>query len=416
VRRLLPALLLVALGAGSARADNTLTNGSFSTSIAGWSPMKDAQAIWSPGDATGAPDSGSADVTSVAAAPGAVTGLAQCVGVLAGATYDFGARIRIPAPSGVSAFVTLSFYSAAGCAGTELARTSTDSPSPGDWTLVGGKGAVAPVGAASALFLLAVQKAVAGSFADALFDDAYLNAPLQTLVIPASASIHGQNAAFFHTDVWLLNRSYARVLTVSARFRCYRSMTCPSDTRTVALAPRQSLELPDAVGAFFGAPEAAGAIELTYDASVGDLSATSRTYTPSLPSPTFGTPIPALDASQARSRAAFLGLGNNGGSLGSGFRTNAGAYNPTDGSVSATLSLAGPDGAARGTPVVLSLAAREALQVNDVFAAAGAGGVVTTDTVLVVASTAPVFPYVIVIDNQSGDSVFVPASDDTAAP
>jgi hypothetical protein len=233
-------------------------------------------------------------------------------------------------------------------------------------------------------------------------------------VIPAAASIHGQSAAFFHTDAWLLNRSYARTLAVSARYRCYQGMSCPSAAQPITLAPRQSLEIQDAVGTFFGAPETAGAIELVYDATAGELSATSRTYTPTVPAPTFGTAIPALAVSEARARAVFLGLGNNGGDLHAGFRTNTGAYNPADAAASVTFTLYGPDGAPRGSPVSAALAAREARQVNDVFAAAGAGSEVSTGCYLVVTSSAPVFAYVTVIDNQSGDSVFVPASDDAA--
>jgi hypothetical protein len=191
-------------------------------------------------------------------------------------------------------------------------------------------------------------------------------------------------------------------------------MTCPAAAQTLTLAPRQSLQIADAVGTLFGAPETAGAIELTYDPAAGELSATSRTYTPTIPAPTFGTAIPALDASQARVRTVFLGLANNGGDLDSGFRTNAGAYNPSDASASVTFTLYGSDGVPRGTPLSLTFAAREARQVNDVFAAAGVGGDVSTGSYLVVASSAPLFAYVTVIDNQSGDSVFVPASDDTA--
>lgn len=404
-------LLLVARGAF---AGGLLVNGAFATDLSGWTVLKDAQAAWTSVDGTGAFGSGSADVTSVAALPGVVTGLTQCVGVLPGVAYDFGARILVQTPVGVSAFVTLSFFSGAGCAGAEVSRTSTDTASVGAWTPLGVKGAAAPDGVASALFLLSVQKAPAGGSASAFFDDAYLTAPLTTLVIPASASIHGQASTFFHTDVWLLNRSYGSTVSVSAVFRCFLSMACSPAAQTVTLGPRQSLQIADAVGTFFRAPEAAGAIELTYDPAAGELAVTSRTYTPTIPAPTFGTAIPALDASQARNRTVFLGLANNAGDLGSGFRTNAGAYNPSDAPASVTFTLYGPDGAMRGNPVSATWAAREARQINDVFAAAGAGSDVSTGAYLVVTSSAPVFAYVTVIDNQSGDSVFVPASDDTA--
>jgi hypothetical protein len=46
------------------------------------------------------------------------------------------------------------------------------------------------------------------------------------------------------------------------------------------------------------------------------------------------------------------------------------------------------------------------MQIDDVFAATGAGDVVTRDATLEVTSTMVGIPYAIVIDNVSGDSVF----------
>ena len=50
--------------------------------------------------------------------------------------------------------------------------------------------------------------------------------------------------------------------------------------------------------------------------------------------------------------------------------------------------------------------AHEARQVNDLFATAGIGSTVITDAILVAGADQPVFPYVTVIDNVTGDSVF----------
>ncbi|HTS03524.1 MAG TPA: hypothetical protein VMN04_13450 [Thermoanaerobaculia bacterium] len=410
------AAMLAVLGARAAAASNVLVNGGFTSDLSGWTTGPDATASWIGVDAAGAAGSGSVSVTSAAAAPGAVTGLFQCVAATPGASYDYGGLVRVTLPSGVSAFIMLSFFSGAGCSGDELSRISTDAPPAGAWTPVSGKTAIAPDGTASARVFLVVQKAAAGGAAEAFFDAVYLNVPLARLVIPAAASIHGQNGAFFHTDIWLLNRSYTNSLLVTARFRCFAAQTCPQVAKGLTLSPRASTFLADAIGTFFGAPETAGAIELEYDPTAGDLSVTSRTYTPSVPDPTYGTAIPASPVEAARARAVFLGLGNNGGDLRSGFRTNAGAFNPNDVAATVTLTLYGSDGVARGAPVVVTLGPREARQVNDVFGAAGAGGDVSMDAYLVADSSAPVFAYVTVIDNQSGDSVFVPASDDAAGP
>ncbi len=416
MKRSLAALVLAA-AAGRASADNLAVNGSFASNIQGWSTALDATATWTPEDATGGSGSGSARVVNSAQAAGTIAGLSQCLAVRAGQAYGWGARVKVSAPSGVSAFVTLSFFDGGACGGTELARSSTDGPvSSGVWELVSAKSATAPEGALSARVLLAVQKASVGGTAEGLFDDAFVEGPPSSvLVVPASASIHGVNGSFFHTDLWLVNRSYLAPVTVTARYRCYLFMTCPSAAPEVVIPPRGTAVLADVVGAFFSAPETAGAIELSWDPNLGPVSGSSRTYTPSLPAPTFGTSVPALAASEARTATLFPGLGNNGGDLSSGFRTNTGAYNPTDTPARVTMSLFTAAGAL-GSPVFLDLAPREARQVNDIFGAAGVPSTVTTGAYLVVTSAPGVFAYAIVIDNQSGDSVFVPGSADELAP
>lgn len=42
---------------------------------------------------------------------------------------------------------------------------------------------------------------------------------LETLTIPAAASIHGNAGSFFHNDLWVMNRSYTNSITVRARYR-----------------------------------------------------------------------------------------------------------------------------------------------------------------------------------------------------
>ncbi|HKC23800.1 MAG TPA: hypothetical protein VKF32_03610, partial [Thermoanaerobaculia bacterium] len=143
--------------------------------------------------------------------------------------------------------------------------------------------------------------------------------------------------------------------------------------------------------------------------------ATSRTYTPSLPAPTNGTAIPGLPLTEVKSRALFLGLGANGGDLTTGFRSNAGAYNPFPFDVSITFSLYSAAGELLGQKRY-DWMPHEARQLNDIFAELGAPGVVTRNAYLVTVSTLPILPYVIVIDNQSGDSIYVRPTDDEAKP
>ena len=238
-----------------------------------------------------------------------------------------------------------------------------------------------------------------------------------TLTIPVSASMHGRNGTFFHTDLWLQNCSWSYPVSVSLRHRCLTGQNCGSTSGQITLAPRQTKLSEDVINLLFGDGETAGPIELTYDASYGHVAVASRLYTASGPAGTYGTTIPAYSPSDARMRTSFLGLGDGDGKLASGFRANAGAYNPsaTD-AATVTFTLYGSDGSVIGSPYTGTWQPNEAIQLNDVFGAMGAGGKVTKNTTLVVTSTLPVFSYVTVMDNQSGDSSFLIASNDDVAP
>jgi hypothetical protein len=229
-----------------------------------------------------------------------------------------------------------------------------------------------------------------------------------TVTIPASASLHGATGAFVHSDMWVMNRSFANAIPVTARFRCFTG-PCPSAPQaTFTLAAREQKLFSDVLTTLFAAPETAGAIELTWDSTLGNVSASSRVYTPQLPAATFGADIPGFASSEASTHAFFLGLGNNGGDMTAGFRSNVGAYNP-DPVQTATLTfqLYAANGAVIGIPVTRNLGPQQAMQINDIFQSANAGTVVSNDVTLGATSSVQAFFNVTVIDNQSGDSVYV---------
>ena len=167
------------------------------------------------------------------------------------------------------------------------------------------------------------------------------------------------------------------------------------------------MTITDIVSTLFGAPETAGAISFQYSSPsyVSTLHIVTRTYTPSLPNPTVGAVLNGQAAVDAVGSATFVGLGNNGGDRSAGFRTNAGLYNHSAFPTTVTFTLTATDGTPIGQPVVRVWAQHEAYQINDIFAAAGAESTVTNEAVLHVSSTLPAFPYVTVLDNQTGDSI-----------
>jgi hypothetical protein len=113
--------------------------------------------------------------------------------------------------------------------------------------------------------------------------------------------------------------------------------------------------------------------------------------------------------------SVFIGVAS-GGSLTSGSRSNAGVYNPQPVPVDVTFVLHKGDGTTLGT-YSRTYQPNEAYQLfPNVFDLLGVGSTAAKDAYLVVTATAPVFPYVTVIDNVSGDSSFLSASDDETAP
>jgi streptogramin lyase len=236
-----------------------------------------------------------------------------------------------------------------------------------------------------------------------------------TLTVPAAASAHGVNGTFFHTDLWLMNRSFTSPVVATLTYRCTTGFACVNAVQAVVLQARQSVMLTDVIGRTFSAPGTSGAIEVSWPTTSGPVSASSQVTSPLPPTPAFGTLVPALPLSDAKMHAVFIGV-QSGGGLTSGSRSNAGAYNPQPVPVDMTFALHRGDGTTLGT-YSRTYQPNEASQLYpNVFDLLGAGSTTATDAYLVVTATAPVFPYVTVIDNVSGDSSFLAASDDETAP
>ena len=217
-----------------------------------------------------------------------------------------------------------------------------------------------------------------------------------TVTVPAAASIHGVAPAFFHSDLRVLNPAASGTVTVAARYRCFTG-PCPAETeKSFTMKGRELKVFEDAVVSLFGAPETAGAIELT-----GPVLAESRVYTPTLPSPTTGSDVPGLPVDEAFAESVLLSLSRG------AFRTNVGVYNPGADAADVTVSLHASGGAKLGE-VSRDVPGRSAVQVNDVFGAAGLSGDVPDAYAVVRADgVRELYSYATVIDNRSQDSVFV---------
>ncbi len=396
-------------------AQNLLLNSDFDMHLGGWlgfGPMGSYSAVWDSLDSGGSSVSGSALLTNTTYNANWSSGVLQCVPVVPNVSYVAAMKVRVLWARTSSGYpgLLVSWYTGPACTGM-ISSTNTKFDPPTDvWAAVVTNPATAPANAVTATVQPYIVKSVTGGSYQARVDAVTLMPSSVMLTIPASASIHGVPPTFFHSDLWIFNHSDTDTAVVTARHRCFATQSCGGGTRTIRIAPRSSSYLPDAIGTLFGDPETSGAIELAFDPTAAPITAGSRTYTPT-ESPTNGAAIPALPQSEARTRGFFWGLAASGGDLSTGFRTNAGAYNPNATAVDVTFTMYDGDGNVAGTPWTRRFGPFEPYQL-DIFKATGNGSVVTTNHYLLMTATAPVFAYVTVVDNLSGDQIFVGAADD----
>lgn len=224
-------------------------------------------------------------------------------------------------------------------------------------------------------------------------------------LIPAAARAFGANGTFFRSDVHLVNLS-SELATVDLTWLPTATDNSAAATIPLIIAPRASIEIADVLGSLFGVSDGIGALRLS---SSSAFVASSRTYTPSDDCPgTFGQFIPAVDAERAAARSVIAAV-QIPASLSSGARTNIGLVNPAAASVEVRLHLRSGNGALAGT-TTLTVPPFGHLQRSaaELFPSASQA----TSAFVEVDGSGPLLAYASVIDNQSGDSIFVPAEMD----
>ncbi len=131
--------LSIMAGTGFA-AVNLLANPSFDSSLAGWTVLSDYPASWSPVDAGGNANSGSAlIVNDMNPSNGFVPlVLAQCVIVTPLAGYSFGGRLMIPAgqPADTRAQLWAVSYYSGDCSGSVVSTAQEHGATVGQWGTV----------------------------------------------------------------------------------------------------------------------------------------------------------------------------------------------------------------------------------------------------------------------------------------
>lgn len=230
--------------------------------------------------------------------------------------------------------------------------------------------------------------------------------------VPIAASAPGSRGTFFRTDLRIFNPSPSRRMDVTLHF-----LPQGQDGRNISgqvfqIAPRGTLVMDDVVEILV--PEstpALGAIRIDSDTDASyPFAASTRTYTQSPASQgpgTFGQFIPALDPADALEISVVLHA-----SITPGFRTNVGAMNPGSTPAAVRMILYDASGVLRLTSPqfeVLPMSTRQWSSL-EVF-----GSTTLEDGVIVIESTVPIFTWGSIVDNASGDAIFVLGVEDEGA-
>ena len=224
----------------------------------------------------------------------------------------------------------------------------------------------------------------------------------QELYVPAAAHTSGAAGTVWRTDLEVKARG-GEPASFTVELLEERTANTDPLSAMFSLEAGESLRLVDVVDATFGF-YGSGALRLT--ATEGAILATSRTYNTN-PNGTFGQYIPGLDAEIAAEHGhdyVLMQLSST-----ESFRTNVGVVNTTDATVALEVDLFTAAASLLGS-VPVTLRPYEMRQLPAVFT------LVTSEPVedgyaMVRTSTegGRFFAYASVVDNLSGDAIFIPA-------
>lgn len=225
-----------------------------------------------------------------------------------------------------------------------------------------------------------------------------------TTYIPAGAKATGSENTFWVTDMAMLNLT-ANPAVCNLSYLVKNQANPLPDTVTVVLGPGEQTLYGDVFNSLFGLSSANGAIKIV--ASHPDVRVTSRTYNAAGANGTYGQFIPAQDdneSCQAGRPVSLAQLQQN-----QAFRTNIGLLNLSSEEVPVEIDLyLGTGNLAATVPVTLE--PFEMVQRDQIFSSAGVGTVNNGYAVVRVTSgEGSVIAYASVIDQESGDPIYVPA-------
>lgn len=246
------------------------------------------------------------------------------------------------------------------------------------------------------------------------------------VIVIAAASVGGAADQFFHvaahnpgvndtmwlTDAQVFNPDAVNSIDVSLSFlEAGEDEAKDGDEVTITVGPRQAVVLEDLVSSVLGRAES-GSIRLASDSP---FFASSRTYNiGDGESGTYGQYIAAASSEEAVAQGILLLASNDPAT--DGFRTNIGFVNPGSSEVSIEVSVYDTDMGMLIGSTTLDLSPLGFQQLNDIFGIVGTPIQVRTNATIQYLASAPVLAYASVVDNTSGDAIFVTPRADTGTP
>jgi len=232
------------------------------------------------------------------------------------------------------------------------------------------------------------------------------------LCIPAGAHWAGAQGTNWRTDLEVHNPGETTAAVTVDLLKRDIDNSAPM-SRSFNLAAGRSVRYGDVVESLFGYAGAAG---FRLRAPAGKLIATSRTFNDQTTG-TYGQFVPSYAAGEAivsGQRARLIQLTHN-PDLSAGYRTNIGFVNAGSTAITLMIDLYDAAGVNLGT-VTEGLRPFEYRQIDRIFERVTAGAVADGYAVLSSSNSgARFFAYASVIDNRTGDPIYLPAVAETSA-
>jgi len=221
------------------------------------------------------------------------------------------------------------------------------------------------------------------------------------LVIPAVGRTQGAGSTFWRSDVTFYNPS-AVTLNLSISYLPQGSDNRNAAVRTAVIYAGTSATIRDVL-TWAGAGNGSGALRIQWAGNIAGPVVTSRTYTPrASDNGTYGQSIDPVDSRSFSARKVVTGLRSD-----SQFRSNAGFVNGSAESISARVALVSPSGQELASGFI-ALAPRSQTQLSlaSLFPSISVDSLGNV-TLRAETTSDALFAYGSVIDNFSGDPIFI---------